>query len=309
MPRTRPTRGFTLVELLVVIAIIAILIGLLLPAVQSAREAARRAQCANHLKQIGNALHAYHSAEKEFPSGSILNPRSGGSGASWHSLLLTYLELDHVRQQFGDMANDVVISTFLCPSGVDATRVLSDWESTSHYSGVAGAGRSGHVIEDRTGSCGYTYTDGVLYPDSHTRSLDIEDGLSNTLAVGERVYFIEPWWEGSFWQGSGDPRTYRRLCSYSAKNVHWPINEHRRRDKCWHSDEDCIEEKKTLCRNDLFFGSEHPGGTQFTYSDGSVHFLNESLELATYQSLATRAGDEVIAKALAHQPPFRDCGP
>jgi prepilin-type N-terminal cleavage/methylation domain-containing protein/prepilin-type processing-associated H-X9-DG protein len=303
-------RAFSLVELLVVIAIIGILVGLLIPAVQSSREAARRRSCSNNLKQIGDALHGYEAANETFPPGSVLNPNSGGSGESWHGLLLPYLEQAELAEQFGNTANNTEVQVFLCPSGVAATRILPELASMSTYSGVAGAGRDGHVIEDRNGRCGFVYTDGIFYPDSYTRTRDIEDGLSKTLAIGERVYFIEAWWEGSFWSGRTDPPRIRQICSFSAKNVHWPINAQRHRYKCWYQDENCDSDvDKNLCRNDLYFGSEHDGGAQFLYADGSVHFLTETIELAIYQSLATRDGGEIPTSAVAEVPLYRDCAP
>lgn len=307
----RRNDAFTLVELLVVIAIIGTLVALLLPAIQAAREAGRRTQCANNLKQIGIALQTYHATNKSFPPGSVINPVPGGSGESMHTLILDYLEHVQLAKQLGSTANRVDVEVFRCPSALDAPKLVAEWYSTSTYSGVAGAGRRGNFIPDQNGPCGFTYTDGVFYPGSNVRSRDITDGLSNTLAIGERTYFLEPWWDGSFWSGVDDPRSYRRLCSFSAKNVHWPINVTSHEYRCWRDDKDCLQdvEDRILCRNDLYFGSRHPGGAHFLYADASVHFLQETIELALYQSLATRAGGEVDENTKAEAPPFRDCPP
>ena len=306
-------RAFTLVELLVVVAIIAILVSLLLPAVQAAREAARRTQCANNLKHIGLALQAYNAANQTFPPGSELHPKSGGSGLSWHALLLPHLELAYLAERFGHAvtANDVEIDVLLCPSGVDAARtVLPPYsDSRSTYSGVAGAGVDDQIIKDQRGECGWLYTDGILYPDSFTTSGDIQDGLSNTLAVGERVYFLEPWWEGSLWSKKFHPRKYLVICTFSAKNVRGPINAQLHSYPCWKKDQECPPDVQTdLCRNDLYFGSHHPGGAQFAYADGSVHFLSDAIELSTYYGMATRSGGELEKNAMPDEaPPQRGC--
>ena len=172
-------------------------------------------------------------------------------------------------------------------------------DAATNYSGVTGVGRDGEVIEDKPGGeCGWVYTDGVLYPDSSVSIRDITDGLSHTLAVGERVYFIDAWWQGGSWSKRFNPRSYRRICSHASKNIRAPLNARHDQFPCWRHDQECHpDEEKTLCRNELYFGSEHPGGAQFLFADGSVHFLNDSLELATYHGLATRRGGELEESA------------
>ena len=127
-PQPPPARGhcgFTLVELLVVVAIIAILVSLLLPAVQAAREAARRTQCANNLKQMGIALHDYQGANQSFPPGNVLNPLSGGAGRSWLTLILPHLELAELAREFGDVVNNQRVSVyFAVPAAIDATQTV-----------------------------------------------------------------------------------------------------------------------------------------------------------------------------------------
>jgi prepilin-type N-terminal cleavage/methylation domain-containing protein/prepilin-type processing-associated H-X9-DG protein len=215
----RPTRrGFTLVELLVVIAIIAILIALLLPAVQKVREAGNRTQCVNHLKQIGVALHAYHGAFAVLPPSSAGTPFDGTYGTapgtfgyptawfSWLGKILPYVEQDAVyKQAIADFASNpsfpdtlnppwhvgakTVIETYSCPSDV-RTLVAQDmsqyeaagyFEAFTAYLGCAGT----HTVRPWT-STNWPDPGGVLYLNSKVRFQDITDGTSNTLLVGER---------------------------------------------------------------------------------------------------------------------------
>ncbi|HEX2477020.1 MAG TPA: DUF1559 domain-containing protein [Lacipirellulaceae bacterium] len=292
--------GFTLVELLVVLAIIGILLGLLLPAVQAVREAARRSQCANNLKQIGAAHHNYHAVYDAFPPGSFVHRQPEGTGASWHAIVLAQLEevaLYDAITPFkhgavtGSAAQDTNVPVFLCPTAATATK-MSEFIATTSYAGVAGA-REARVFPT-PGVCGDVFVDGVFYPDSDTRLPDITDGSSHTLAVGERYYFLEPWVEGSWWQGRAAPFHFvQTMCTVSAKNVLVPINADRTVYGCWRSDKQCPEGAgRTLLRNSLFFGSGHPGGAHFLLADGSVQFLRETIDLEVYWNLAPRDGDE-----------------
>jgi prepilin-type N-terminal cleavage/methylation domain-containing protein/prepilin-type processing-associated H-X9-DG protein len=295
--------GFTLVELLVVIVIVGILLGLLLPAVQAAREAARRSQCINNLKQIGAAHHNYFATHASFPPGSFVYRLPGGAGASWHAIVLPQLEelaLYKAITPFQDGAvaslvgQDTMVPVFTCPSAVSAPK-MSDVVATTTYVGVAGAGRNGHVRKmPNPGICGDVFIDGVFYPDSDTRLQDITDGSSHTMAVGERRYFLEPWVEGSWWQGRAAPfQLVQTMCSASAKNVFAPINADRSVYGCWLFDQDCPQDtEKSVLSNYLFFGSEHPDGAQFLFADGSVQFVRDSIDLEAYWALATRNGQD-----------------
>jgi len=215
----RPRSGFTLIELLVVIAIIAVLIALLLPAVQAAREAARRAQCNNNLKQIGLALHNYHSAANTFPMGSSLNytPSYGfGGWANWsvHSLLLPYLEQSPLYNAanfildagLDDGTSDAVNSTvyltrfagFLCPSDAEAgVKNINSYRGsigTTVVQGVPSQQVSGlfSMSSQKNNYGGANPTIGLA---------NVTDGASNTIAFGEAIVGIVG--RGNGWPGNG----------------------------------------------------------------------------------------------------------
>ncbi|RMG40878.1 MAG: DUF1559 domain-containing protein [Planctomycetota bacterium] len=198
-------RGFTLIELLVVIAIIAILVALLLPAVQQAREAARRSQCKNNLKQIGLALHNYHDAHGRFPPGyiargvSATDPASAesGPGFAWGMMLLPFLDQEPLYRHF-DLNEDATdphnldhggesLEIFKCPSDdaplrftVTAAGGSPTYElATANYVGVFGYGSV-------TMTPGAPPEPGVFYRNSSVRFRDITDGVSLTMCVGER---------------------------------------------------------------------------------------------------------------------------
>ena len=222
--------GFTLVELLVVIAIIGILIAMLLPAVQAAREAARRMQCTNNLKQIGVALHLYSGAHGSFPSGTTLGGPSWGK--SWHLDILSYMEgvdlaetlLEERVSASSDTAAlaEVAIPFFICPSDgqtpIDTYGIKYGYEwKVTNYLGINGPGRNGNVVTCASGMCGDYYTDGAMYPNSSVKMRDISDGTSHTLAIGETIQELRLWTKGGSISGS-------EVCLFSSKNIRYPIN-------------------------------------------------------------------------------------
>lgn len=285
-------RGFTLIELLVVITIIGILIALLLPAVQAAREAARRLQCSNNLKQMGLAILNYESALQGYPPGGMNNHYLTGNGLSMHVFILPYMELDNLYSQF-DFGTaiqlypaavsplHVQVGAYLCPSALaigqhDGTY----WWYGQHYNPVMGASGMNTftgtpypldtVLETNTSEGGFANT-GVLYINSGTRVADVTDGTSNTFLLGENSWGgISSAW---FWPQStsqGTPAAF----AYCCRNLRYPLNS--------------LDYTGGASINDISLGSEHPGGAQFLLADGSASFLSENIALQVLQAGATR---------------------
>ena len=293
----RIQQGFTLVELLVVIAIIGILVSLLLPAVQSAREAARRMECSNNLKQIGLALHNFQTANKEeFPVGA---PGTGGHGMWTH--MLPYLEQQNIydKCEFDNSAgNDPMLYTlidlYICPS-YPHKKVYQPGSTTYSYQtgamltyqGVAGA----LIEEDQevkaSGSYGDTPYNGMFGYERPRAISEIRDGTSNSLAVGEFVHLDKATSSG-YAAPPGNVRAWVRgdnggLGSYSFKVAEWPPNV------------DIDRNADNVPYNHLPMGSYHPGATLFVFGDGSVHGLSDSIDVDIYRALSTINGGEVIS--------------
>ena len=308
----RRTNAFTLVELLVVIAIIGVLVALLLPAVQAAREAARRMTCTNQLKQIALALQGYESTYNSFPMGG----RTDGHMLSWHAMILPYIEQTGIYEQIDfDLDNGWQqttnhalamnpIETFFCPSLYDgvlgersngddkvpevrkslffSSRYQGEQAFGHHYHGVMGANGynaatdSDYPFKEDPPNCGPrdgSATNGMLYLDEKVLMSHVTDGTSHTLIVGEQ-HFCTIAWIASV---SSSPNT---PCDVGCcKNVALAIN---------------FDPYGPW--NDRSFGSAHPGGAQFALADGSAHFLSEDIDIATYLALASRNGEETGAE-------------
>ena len=299
-------RGFTLIELLVVVSIIAILIGLLLPAVQSARAAARRLSCQNNLKQLGLSVQLFHDQYGHLPPGAMLHARQGRPSASWRALVLPFIEESALSDQVGVIGNEsdvnhggvtsrlpaqLEIDVMLCPEEEAPVGQIKE----SHYFSVAGAPVDPDMWDLEDNLCGDVLRNGVMYPGSRVRLTKITDGTSHTLAIGERNYIFRDWLVGADWRGS--PSAYTQVCSGAAKNVVYPIN----------ADHDLIGyhvadtaapagADRSLLLNDLEFASKHSGGANFGLADGSVEFLAEELELPVLYALATRNGGEIVER-------------
>ncbi|MCI0465301.1 MAG: DUF1559 domain-containing protein [Gemmataceae bacterium] len=299
-------RGFTLIELLVVIAIIAVLIGLLLPAVQKVRQAAARLQCQNHLKQIGLGLHNYHDANGVFPPGGMgtASTAAANDGMGFHVYLLPYVEQDALFRQF-DLTRPyntapnralgaVRVPLYQCPSAVNlytenagenTATGAKGW--TTHYHGNMGpndlATNKYQVLPSTNGG---QARQGVLGRDTKFRLTDITDGTSNTLLVGETS-----WTRG----GSGDPsslrvgyRVWHRGCNTnnqlacgSCRNVANGLA------TVWAGG------GATAAYNNFSFGGIHPGGTNFLFCDGSIRSLSNDTALGVLLALSSRNGGEI----------------
>jgi len=286
--------AFTLIELLVVIAIIAVLMGLLLAAVQRVRGAAARIKCANNLKQIGLALHHYHDALGHLPPGcTYQDGKHPQPHMSWLNRLLPYLEqeamwrdsvvafqADPFFQTPPHYANTGrKLTTFLCPSDQRSEEVygVSPLQfAFTDYLGVAGTNR--------------LRLDGVLYVDSKVRLVDIGDGTSSTLMVGERPPSADlklGWWYAGWGQGKDGSVEY--LMGVRERN------DHPRYPECgpgpFYFKSPGYED---IC-GIFHYWSFHSGGAHFLFADGSVHFLRYSAD-NVLPALATRFGGEVATE-------------
>jgi prepilin-type processing-associated H-X9-DG protein len=284
---------------LVVIAIIGVLLGLLLPAVQAAREAARRSQCSNNLKQMGLALQNYHAQHRSFPPGAPLPFDETNPSISWRVLILPFLEETAVYEEIGPKPDGDAkswaprrraIEVYLCPS---TERPVENGTAlvVAHYAAVSGAYRGNDRMDLEDMLCGDIYTNGIFYPTSRTTIAKITDGTSHTLAVGERQYIFRDWMNGA--TRIGMPPT--EMCTEAAKNVRFPINADQNVHGYYKFDNTAPSgAKKDVLLNDLYFASKHPGGAHFCLADGSVQFLQDSIDITLYQDLSTRNGDEVL---------------
>jgi prepilin-type N-terminal cleavage/methylation domain-containing protein/prepilin-type processing-associated H-X9-DG protein len=310
-------RGFTLVELLVVIAIIGVLIALLLPAVQQAREAARRTECENHEKQIGLAMHGFHDSHHSLPSGFVSQPggamgpanaQTGDAGPGWSCFfeILPFLEETSTQKAFdmslpawhtqNSAAATANVAVYRCPAVSDdsPTYNVTDGSgaklaafSRSHY--VACAGQH-DIWVDPDGSLAAKFADGVLFRNSRARFKDITDGLSHTMMVAEQT----PAHSDSTWVAvvpgamtCPTPRYTLAGCDMAAPQVNF------------HSGPGLSETPPAIKPpNDNFPGyvdethSEHPGGCNVLLCDGSVQWVSDLVNPIVWAAMATRAGGE-----------------
>lgn len=329
LPRTPSKRpGFTLVELLVVIAIIGILVALLLPAVQAAREAARRMSCGNNLKQLGLALQNFHDTYKTFPQGL---PDDDIKVLGWGFYILPYMEQQPLYDQMAavvknaghvlilrtgshismDVTGDIhnvdhasmqpftktVLEGYICPSSPLPNRD-NDGYGASSYVGCAGNDISGW-FGGCTGSANPPsayhglHQTGMLTQSGHNtqswlwRMADCTDGTSNTIIVGEvgRSQNVSPTDIGNgrfpLWAGGNNNANCSGLNDMGSHlrigdPNHW-IN------------------RKTGDESNTSFGSFHPGGAQFVFVDGSIHFLPETIDTTIYTYLCNRRDGQVVS--------------
>ena len=340
--------GFTLIELLVVIAIIGVLIALLLPAVQSAREAARRAQCTNNLKQIGLALNNYESALGSYPMGCLdqvrFNGNCNGSDPydpsfpklfSWQLYILPYVEQNAAsnsvnfdmnylfRAQFTSFKT--TYAAFICPSDEPAEPTPAGYIGTtqSSYAGMAGMtelvwwGFGGDPAAPNANRCGDFDGEGPFGMSISYKVSDIRDGTSNTIFVGEKSRFInEPGGSnfnfahivGAFggppWGGTSPWANDTRVTglAYSVPKINAPAANN---VDCFNGNPfgiprygypaGWVNNQACLYVGQFGFRSNHPGGANFLFGDGSVKFLKESINMKSYRALSTRKLSEVVS--------------
>ncbi len=275
LPSRPSPPAFTLVELLVVVAIIGLLVALLLPAVQAAREAARRTQCQHNLRQIGLALHQYHDAQKTLPVGCIdkriKNFNPSGKQLAWSASVLPYLEQTVLWEQldfslgYDSLTNAKIasapLSVYLCPS---TARLAEDREgnftkrdppsplalSAMDYGGSHGAGHT------------FPSANGVFLYDRSVTLREITDGLSNTLAV------LEDTGRGNAWGGEW----------INGENIF-----------------DLFSGINQQQNNEIW--SDHVGGALALLCDAHVAFLDETMDPAVLRALATRSNQELATIA------------
>ena len=304
-------RGFTLIELLVVIAIIAILIALLLPAVQQAREAARRSQCRNNLKQLGLALHNYHDTYNTFPPGCLAVSYAGvaysspmsepsrtavAGGWGWSVFVLPYLDQAPLYTALNPNGNNfptspnattrTVLPVYICPSDPSGSIVFStamggdgagNGHAKSNYPAIFGS-TSVNYINTATGP-----TRGIFWYNSNAKLRDVTDGASNTIMVTERN------WDG------GDSETRRgAVWVGKAPGATTPLNSGNKYSNLVRAQnhEDWIIKGK----NNNAAMSLHVGGVHFVLGDGGVRFISENTDGAVYQRLGQMADGEVLGE-------------
>lgn len=323
--KNRP--AFTLVELLVVIAIIGVLVALLLPAVQAAREAARRMSCGNNLKQIGLALHNYHDSNGVFPPGGLF--KTGATSDSWsvQARLLPQLEQANLQtlidwtKSYADATQLEVtktkISIYQCPSEV---RREPRVDGAIIYSPISYGANMGtwFVFDPVTQQGG----DGIFYPNSSTTFASVIDGTSNTVAFAEHKTY-QPYlrdggnpstantpipaspataigYGGSFKADSGhtewtDARAHQTgITGTFPPNTKSPYSD---AGKTYDADFTASREGKTVDKPTLAVvtaRSYHPGGVQTVFVDGSVHFVSSNVAVQVWRGLTTRQGGEVL---------------
>lgn len=293
-------RGFTLIELLVVVGIVGLLLAIVLPAIQQARETARRLECGSHLRQIGFALANYQNGQRGFPSGYVSSFDSLGNdtgpGWGWATAILSNIELQSIQNKLDFRAPiEAIVNRemrlrklpiFLCPSDT----VMSPWTAVkrnalgvvlspicdvaaSNYVGVFGVSEPGIAGE------------GIFFRNSFIGIQEITDGTSNTIVVGERSQrWCEATWVGAVTLAQIFPPSGSPALPFVGNASGMILG---------HSFEGPPNSGKLECN---CFSSAHQGGAQFVFADGHLQFISSSLDTLVFRAISTRAGNESIGE-------------
>jgi prepilin-type N-terminal cleavage/methylation domain-containing protein/prepilin-type processing-associated H-X9-DG protein len=315
-------RAFSLIELLVVIAIIAVLMALLLPAVQAAREAARRIQCVNNLKQIGLALHNYHSQQNSFPPGylSLKDPvtfDNDGPGWGWAARSLNQMEQSPLFNsinfvlgiEFPDNQTSrlTVIQSFFCPSDAWRLDIFTLVDSTttgtmpgasicdvasSNYVGSFGKGDPSslypYIIDDDDGPPGRDNGDGIFLRNNVITIAQVLDGTSQTFLAGERSQNLSrASWTGAVTNAAVPIVALQAEAGLDPEGGGALVLSHT-------GEGHGPDSPSGLAHADQYW-SLHPGGANFLFTDGGVRFIKEQVGFRIFQALATRQGGEVLS--------------
>lgn len=323
MPRPADRAAFTLVELLVVITLIGFLAGLLMPAVQAARESSRRTQCINNIKQIGLALKAYEDSFRVYPAGYISTPGVGnydqqsgdwGPGWSWLALSLPFIEQDTLSHNLqtnlpcwdpdNAAATQAAVSVFLCPSANNPTGTVAVVDING--ANLAVFGRSNYVhnvgFNDLwSAPAGVDYdqiANGVMYRNSRISSAYVTDGLSNTVFAGERA----PYLSDAIWPGvvpNSRHVAYGQFASLGSGGAGVNYDDGGSYVGA-HSGPSIYEVPQVIHPPNSPLGHTdemyalHPGGANILLGDGSVRFVSEMIRLGIWSALCSRNGGETL---------------